>query len=542
MLFLVLHAAGVANSPNDNFRQTVQLAEHAIFQIETVQDGKSKYGTGFAIDSEGRIATAFHLIRKAPNRGAVQVFVTRLGSQTRTEIIQVDRYDAQQDFAILRLPAGFPDQLTPLPLDNHLPDFEGRDVAVVGNPQRLPGVHLSGKTSGRQPVQNLLTLNRSGFEVILLPNYVSYYGMSGAPVVDLKTRKCIGLVLGATQRDRPLSIALPAFYFAGAQSSRKAIKDIPSDETDTYFSLPLDADSGAISSRTLRTIDAATHAPLPDVTVFVFGIDANCTPSMQHDPICRAQVFTEIKTDYTASAAVTIPSIDGMRWEFSASRCEYKDLTHLSKQPDNVIELPLERLAVNKPPLLYLVPRVLGLHRGAQQASVLALGNPIEWEISNPPADASWYKPHPRTGVASRTPPLRIEFVDGGQPPVDPSETADLRFVDKNTKALYDVLTIYPDTIPPYVPAQVTGVVRTISASDGQVWVQVLKDNVPISLDDVPIEDTGYFHIDIPDDKWAKAGLALRARGRDRQGTVVSMQPGKQFYVLDLGPSECGGR
>ncbi len=148
MLFLVLHAAGVANSPNDNFRQTVQLAEHAIFQIETVQDGKSKYGTGFAIDSEGRIATAFHLIRKAPNRGAVQVFVTRLGSQTRTEIIQVDRYDAQQDFAILRLPAGFPDQLTPLPLDNHLPDFEGRDVAKDSQVHRpCLGRNAEGSTS-----------------------------------------------------------------------------------------------------------------------------------------------------------------------------------------------------------------------------------------------------------------------------------------------------------------------------------------------------------------------------------------------------------
>ena len=149
-------------------------------------------GTGFVIDSEGLIATNFHVI----NEGR-QFTVTTHGGE-KLSILGVEASDRNADLAIIRVAK--PDDVLPeLALSNDSQPEQGMPVLAFGNPLGLTDSVVDGIVSAVRQVQQR--------EMIQLAMPIEP-GNSGGPLVD-RMGTVVGIINMKSAIDDNLGFAIP---------------------------------------------------------------------------------------------------------------------------------------------------------------------------------------------------------------------------------------------------------------------------------------------------------------------------------------------
>ncbi len=153
-------------------------------------------GTGFVISDEGLIATCSHVVQSEESQGrgdprpdTVDIVFQATGErrQARVEPEWWRPADAE-DVAILRMEDPLPEGVKPLPLGSSAAsrghEFNSRGYRLA---EHFPeGLEAGGKIQGHTSYKGQTALQ-------LLTNQIDQ-GMSGAPILDLKTRGVVGMV------------------------------------------------------------------------------------------------------------------------------------------------------------------------------------------------------------------------------------------------------------------------------------------------------------------------------------------------------------
>ena len=158
------------------------------------RDGEQRgVGTGFVIDSEGLIATNFHVI------GEGRDFSVETANGKTLDVIAVEASDVNADLAIIRVESAPGIALTALKLAASETTEQGMRVLAFGNPLGLQNSVVEGIISARRDVdgQDLLQL-----AMPIEP------GNSGGPLVDLQGR-VHGIINMKSAIDDNLGFAIP---------------------------------------------------------------------------------------------------------------------------------------------------------------------------------------------------------------------------------------------------------------------------------------------------------------------------------------------
>ena len=129
-----------ASTANLAMRDIVKLVEPSIVKLDVVMfDGSQKIGSGFFVDTEGKIFTNEHVI----NRASEITVSTADGRKTKALGFLVA--DADKDLAIVQVD---PSQLdcVPIAIASKLPQ-KGDDVAAFGHPQGMQFSYTEGTVS-----------------------------------------------------------------------------------------------------------------------------------------------------------------------------------------------------------------------------------------------------------------------------------------------------------------------------------------------------------------------------------------------------------
>jgi len=170
----------------------------AVVQVDTA----TVHGTGFIVDPNGWIVTAFHVVADQQTLVKYEnITVSVLGSMhpIPAEIVStIDNIARIRDFAILKINET---KLPFLELGSEVNIEDGSPIAIVGFPLsamfRIPpypiprfclGGTVAAQTAAPLPKRNLQFLRTVYFQG------VSVKGISGSPIVSLVTGKVIGIV------------------------------------------------------------------------------------------------------------------------------------------------------------------------------------------------------------------------------------------------------------------------------------------------------------------------------------------------------------
>ena len=135
------------------------------------RDGKTEgLGTGFVIDSNGLIATNFHVI------GQARPIFVKLHDGQEHAVVSVQASDRLLDLAVLKIDAK---NLPALPLGNSDDVETGQPVVVLGNPRGLEHSVVAGVVSARREIEGQPLLQ------LAIP---IEQGNSGGPVLDMQGR------------------------------------------------------------------------------------------------------------------------------------------------------------------------------------------------------------------------------------------------------------------------------------------------------------------------------------------------------------------
>lgn len=149
-------------------------------------------GTGFIIDSDGLVATNFHVI----NEGRPFTVETAGGKKLR--VLGVEASDVASDLAIIRVDPGS-SELPALPFAEDETSQQGIRVLAFGNPLGLRNSVVEGIVSARREVE--------GRELLQLAMPIEP-GNSGGPLVDLEGR-VHGIINMKSSIDDNLGFAIP---------------------------------------------------------------------------------------------------------------------------------------------------------------------------------------------------------------------------------------------------------------------------------------------------------------------------------------------
>jgi len=159
------------------------------------------HGTGFIVDSDGWILTAFHVVvdmKTLAKYGNITITLNGNSEKIPAEIISpIDDLGRTRDFAVLKINKT---KLTPVELGNE-------DDAVIGSAISILGIPLSAMFPENLPLtrtpQFCLTGTIAAQTSFPLPNRnhldtiyfqgISIKGISGAPIISLNTGKVIGI-------------------------------------------------------------------------------------------------------------------------------------------------------------------------------------------------------------------------------------------------------------------------------------------------------------------------------------------------------------
>lgn len=189
-------------------KELVSRSKPSIVAIQTTFPGDRKAtGTGFFIDTEGRIATNLHVIH-----GGEKVQVKLLDG-TVLEVKRVYAIDRERDLAIIGIET--PRKLRPLELADSDPISAGDKVIAIGNPLGILEYTVSdGLISSVRKVSPKLT-------VLQISAPISQ-GSSGGPLFDEQGR-VIGVATMIATRGQNLNFGVPSNYLRALMNNEKPL-------------------------------------------------------------------------------------------------------------------------------------------------------------------------------------------------------------------------------------------------------------------------------------------------------------------------------
>jgi putative serine protease PepD len=179
---------------------TVEIAKRVLPGTVMIQVGGST-GSGFVLDTQGRIMTNNHVVAAAADGGRIKVVSADGRQQNATLLGRSPSYD----LAVIKVRAA--KSLRPLPIGNSDASQVGQPVIAVGSPLGLPGTVTQGIVSARnRPVVVNASSNAdapTAYINAIQTDAPINPGNSGGPLVDAAGR-VIGvnsaiLTLGASQ-------------------------------------------------------------------------------------------------------------------------------------------------------------------------------------------------------------------------------------------------------------------------------------------------------------------------------------------------------
>jgi S1-C subfamily serine protease len=172
----------------------------AVVLIDVTTAADARQGSGFLVDSDGRIFTNHHVIRDA------RTARVKLSSGDVYEEVEVLASDARRDIAILRI-AGF--DLPFLELGNSDSVRVGSPVVLVGSPLGLENTVSTGIVSGRRQ-------EPEGYQLIQISAPASR-GSSGGAVLGARGQ-VVGIAVSQIGGGQNLNFAVPINYARGLLS------------------------------------------------------------------------------------------------------------------------------------------------------------------------------------------------------------------------------------------------------------------------------------------------------------------------------------
>lgn len=185
------------------------LAEKALKSLVVVRStdrtgGELGLGTGFAIEGNGLIATAYHVI------GDGRSISIELKDGRRLPVTEVFASSSQLDLAIVRV-EGL--ELPPLALSTDSKTPAGREIVALGHPEGFRNAVVSGVVSGHQEID--------GVEMLQLAMSIER-GNSGGPVLDAQGH-VVGIVTRKSALREKLGFALPVRLLRDLQADPNTV-------------------------------------------------------------------------------------------------------------------------------------------------------------------------------------------------------------------------------------------------------------------------------------------------------------------------------
>ncbi len=181
----------------DSLEELAAQAIRSVVLIDAVTPSGSRQGSGFLVDSSGRIITNNHVIRDARS---VRL---KLASGDVYDAATVLAVDERRDIAVLQIP-GF--DLPALPMGNSDSVRIGSPVVLIGSPLGLENTVTTGIISGRRQ-------EPEGFQLLQISAPASQ-GSSGGPVMSL-SGEVVGIASSQMQAGQNLNFAVPINYARG---------------------------------------------------------------------------------------------------------------------------------------------------------------------------------------------------------------------------------------------------------------------------------------------------------------------------------------
>lgn len=172
-------------------------ATAAVVRIDVRTPTDTRQGSGFLVDSSGRIVTNYHVVRDARSMRV------KLASGDVYENVTILATDPRRDVAVLQIP-GF--HLPALPLGNSDSVHTGASVVLIGSPLGLQNTVSTGIVSGSRQ-------EKEGYTLLQVSAPASP-GSSGGPVLS-RSGRVIGVAVSQMQAGQNLNFAVPINYVRG---------------------------------------------------------------------------------------------------------------------------------------------------------------------------------------------------------------------------------------------------------------------------------------------------------------------------------------
>ncbi len=194
---------------NKNLAEVEKLA---VVEITLIDDLDATLGTGTIISRSGVVLTCFHVIgdRKTGTirNNIVQITHHEIGYSATAKVLEIHA-SPEEDVVFLQCELPFPDGLAILPISEAGSD---REFSSYGYRKAsfFKGLHAKGTIRGYT-----WRRHKKGHSEKLLQLYSNEVdsGMSGAPIIDIKTRTIVGIVslywLSETHADSNLAFGIP---------------------------------------------------------------------------------------------------------------------------------------------------------------------------------------------------------------------------------------------------------------------------------------------------------------------------------------------
>lgn len=193
----VAPAPGAAAQHADSLAELAEAASRAVVLITVETAASARQGSGFLVDSSGRILTNEHVIRDARS---VRV---KLSSGDVYDAVDVLATDDRRDIAVIQI-AGY--NLPALPLGDSDSVRTGSPVVLIGSPLGLENTVSTGIVSARRQ-------EPEGFQLFQVSAPASR-GSSGGPVLS-QSGLVVGIASSQMQAGQNLNFAVPINYARG---------------------------------------------------------------------------------------------------------------------------------------------------------------------------------------------------------------------------------------------------------------------------------------------------------------------------------------
>lgn len=196
--FSALSLAQTAFNPAEVAKKTMP----SVLLIKGITGQGESLGTGFVVSSDGKIATALHVIQDLKSGGV------RLSNGEIFDSFSVLAFDQRKDLAIIKV-SGF--DLPVVELGNSNEVSPGEQVVLIGSPQGLEGTITTGVISA------IRELPDGGFKIIQT-DAATNPGNSGGPLMNSRGQ-AVGMIDFKLRGTENLNFALPINYIRGLLSN-----------------------------------------------------------------------------------------------------------------------------------------------------------------------------------------------------------------------------------------------------------------------------------------------------------------------------------